>query len=92
MLGVLEAEQREPRRSMFRNDRLIAASVASKRHGGLLQLRDLDRRAAGPVEAYLVTYASSRDKTVRFIARRDPRSRIVFFGARSATADRPTAR
>jgi inorganic pyrophosphatase len=72
LLGALEAEQREPHRSTFRNDRLIAVSVASKRHGGLTGLRDLDRGLLDQIESYLVTYAASRDKSVRFIARRGP--------------------
>ncbi len=92
LLGVLEAEQREPRRSMFRNDRLIAVSVASKRHGGLLQLRDLDRELVDQIEAYLVTYASSRDKTVRFIARRGPAVAHRLLQRSIRTADRAGAR
>lgn len=72
LLGVLEAEQREPHTATFRNDRLIAVAIASNQRAHTRTLRDLDVGLLDQIETYLVTYAASRGKTVRFLARRGP--------------------
>jgi len=92
LIGVLEADQREPHRSTFRNDRLIAVSVASKRHAELIKLGDLDRVLLEEIETYLVTYAASRDKSVRFIARRGPAVAHRLLKRSIRSADRARAR
>jgi len=72
LVGVIEAEQQEPRRKPERNDRLIAVAQASHRHRHVHTLRDVSTDLLDEIESFFVDYNRLRGRRFTPLGRRGP--------------------
>jgi inorganic pyrophosphatase len=70
LLGVIEAEQTDPRNPTVRNDRLIGLAEGSSERGDLTSLKDLGAGLLDQIEAFFATYNRLRGRTFSVLARR----------------------
>lgn len=68
LIGVIEAQQREPNGKSNRNDRLIAAARQSLLYSEIADIRDLNAIVLRHVEAFFVNYQKLRDVEVAILA------------------------
>jgi inorganic pyrophosphatase len=62
LIGVIEAEQSEDRRTE-RNDRLLAVAANSLTHQSIRDLRDVNDDLVGQIEHFFVSYNMAKGKT-----------------------------
>lgn len=84
LIGVLKAEQHEEGAAPERNDRLLAVSPLSARHGDARTLDDVGARTVDAIERFLVRYQEALGRTFTPLGRGDARRamRLVDEGAR----------
>ncbi|MGZ8413667.1 MAG: inorganic diphosphatase [Gemmatirosa sp.] len=63
LVGVIEAEQHEESKAPERNDRLLAVSPLSARHGNARTLDDVGARTIDEIERFLVRYQEALGRT-----------------------------
>ena len=73
LLGVLEAEQREGRKSI-RNDRLIAVAAADESHEETKRLHDLDEEIISEIKNFFVSYNRGEGRDFVVLGERGPRT------------------
>jgi len=84
LIGVIEAEQHEGEEKPERNDRLLAVSPLSARHGDARTLDDVGARTVDEIERFLVRYQEALGRTFTPLGRGDAKAarRLVDEGAR----------
>src|SRR5262245_39319704 len=70
ILGVIEAEQREPGKETIRNDRLIATAETSKIRPVWKDLEDIPRTLLEQVERFFVRYNQAEGRVFAPLGRR----------------------
>jgi inorganic pyrophosphatase len=71
LIGVLEAEQTEARKTT-RNDRLIAVAAASRNHSDIRFLGDLNANLLHEIERFFVSYNETKGKKFEVLGRHGP--------------------
>jgi inorganic pyrophosphatase len=74
LLGVIEAEQRDKRGPVVRNDRLIALAEGSTERGTPRRLRDLDGQLLEQIEGFFADYNRMRGTSFKPLRRRGSRT------------------
>jgi inorganic pyrophosphatase len=87
LIGVIEAEQHEKGESPERNDRLLAVSPLSARHGSARTLDDVGPRTIDEIERFLVRYQEALGRSFTPLGRGDATTaiRLVDEGTRRLT-------
>ncbi len=81
LIGVIEAEQTE-NGTAKRNDRLIAVASASRDHGEVKRLKDLNSNELAEIEHFFVSYNEVKGKKFRVLGGHGPnRAQRVVIGA-----------
>jgi inorganic pyrophosphatase len=90
MIGVLEVEQREHRRSWRRNDRFFAVATHAHTHQKLKHLDDLRPHLLPEIESFFTHYAGLEGKKLRIVRRSGPRRarKLLKAGAKAFKAQR----
>jgi inorganic pyrophosphatase len=90
LIGVIEAEQHEQGEAPERNDRLLAVSPLSARHGDARTLDDVGTRTIDEIERFLVRYQEALGRTFTPLGRGDAARAIALVddGARRAARAR----
>jgi inorganic pyrophosphatase len=73
LIGVLEVEQKEPRKPWQRNDRYFAVATHAHTHQTLKRLDDLRPHLLPEIESFFTHYASLNGKRLRVVRRSGPR-------------------
>lgn len=71
LVGVIEAEQIEGNKKE-RNDRLIAVSIASRRHAEIRKLEDLSQTLVKEIEHFFISYNAVKGKEFLPLGRHGP--------------------
>jgi inorganic pyrophosphatase len=70
LVGVIEAEQRDPGGPLRRNDRLVAVAVASHRYRRVRAIEDIADDLLVEVERFFINYNGQQDRVFRPLGRR----------------------
>lgn len=62
VLGAIEAEQKEKTGRVLRNDRIIAAAIASRRYSSLTSIKDMDASFVEEITKFFITYNEMSNK------------------------------
>lgn len=70
LIGVIEAQQRQPSHEIVRNDRLIAVATASRDYAEVQELQDV-QRLIDRIETFWISYNEHRKKEFSLLGRGD---------------------